>query len=120
MGRKHWKIAEQDADTVEKLTRELSVSPIIARLLINRGLSDAVEAEKFLRKENGRLYDPFLLKDMERAVVRLSHAIETGEFIAIYGDYDVDGVTSVSILYQYLKKRGAKITYYIPNRIGEG
>ncbi len=120
MGRKHWKIAEQDADTVEKLTRELSVSPIIARLLINRGLSDAAEAEKFLRKENGRLYDPFLLKDMERAVVRLSHAIETGEFIAIYGDYDVDGVTSVSILYQYLKKRGAKITYYIPNRIGEG
>lgn len=58
MGRKHWKIAEQDAGTVEKLIGELSISPIVARLLINRGLSDTEEAERFLRKENGRLYDP--------------------------------------------------------------
>ncbi len=120
MSRKHWKIAEQDAGAVEFLTRELDVSPILARLLINRGLSDIYEAEKFLRKENGKLYDPFLMKDMDRAVARLTHALEAGESIAIYGDYDVDGVTSVSILYQYLKERGAEVVYYIPNRVGEG
>ncbi len=91
-----------------------------ATLLWNRGYTTAEEAEQFLKKETVMFHDPFLMPGMDIACERIEAAIDRGEKIVIYGDYDVDGVTSVSILCLYLRARGAKVDYYIPNRIGEG
>lgn len=98
----------------------LGISPVTAVLLKNRGFDTPETAKKFIEKDNFRFYDPFTMKDMDSAVARIGTALERGDKIVIYGDYDVDGVTSVSTLYLYLKKQGADISYYIPNRIGEG
>ncbi len=100
--------------------RELGVSDIFAVLLRNRGYSTAEEAERFLRFETEDFHDPFLLNDIELAVGRILRAVDTNEKICIYGDYDVDGVTSVSLLYLYLTSLGADVTIKIPKRDGEG
>ena len=97
-----------------------NISEIVASLLYNRGHRSAEEASKFLNFGDAVMYSPFLLKDVEKAVERIRLAIENNERIAIYGDYDVDGVTSVTMLYLYLKNLGAQVSYYIPNRVGEG
>ncbi|MBR0302659.1 MAG: single-stranded-DNA-specific exonuclease RecJ [Clostridia bacterium] len=107
-------------ERVELLSRELGLSPISCQLLINRGYDTTEGAKEFLMKSSELLHDPFLLKDIDRASDRIIAALEGGERIVIYGDYDVDGVTSVSILYLYLKSRGANISYYIPTRLGLG
>jgi len=91
-----------------------------AQLLLGRGCRNAEDARRFLHQEAEHLHDPFLMKDMEKAVERILSALRNGEKIVIYGDYDVDGVTSVSILYLYLKEKGADVSYYIPSRNGEG
>lgn len=104
----------------DELCRELNISPIIARLLCNRGYATPEAANRFLKNEESILHDPFLLKDIEPAVDRIEQAIEAKEKIVIYGDYDVDGVTSVSAMWQYLSSRGADVWYYIPSRSGEG
>ena len=123
--RKQWNIqyAQNDpaADTaVEKIARELRISQIAAKLLWLRGYRTAEEALRFLHLEDTVPHDPFEMKDMDRAVARVEQALERGERIAVYGDYDVDGVTSVSLLYLYLSERGADIGYYIPSRSKEG
>ncbi len=102
------------------LARDLGISPLTARLLINRGYTTAAEAELFLGNDERVWHDPMLMADMAPAVARTLRAIEHRESIVIYGDYDVDGVTSVTSLYLYLKGLGAPVTCYIPNRIGEG
>ena len=104
----------------ESISRELGLSPIMARLLYHRGYRSPFEARSFLRLENEMLGDPFGLKDMEPAVERILLAIRASEPITVYGDYDVDGVTSVCTLLLYLRSHGATVDYYIPNRIGEG
>ena len=115
-----WNVLTQDVGQVNRLCKELSVPAVCARLLINRGYSIPADAANFLNKSDAMLYDPFLLADMKKAIERIEHALEKQEKITIYGDYDVDGVTSVSILYMYLSGRGADIDYYIPTRDNEG
>ena len=106
--------------TIQKIAESLGVSTILARLLYSRGYRTPEEARRFIRMESELLCDPFLLADIEPAIARIRRAIEERERIVIYGDYDVDGVTAVSTLYLYLTSHGADVTYYIPNRAGEG
>lgn len=120
---KLWCLREQCAPDEEALTalaKETGVSPLVARLLLCRGFSDAAAIRRFLRLEDTSFHSPFLLRDMDKAVARVRAALERGERIAIYGDYDVDGVTSVSLVYLYLTGLGADVIYYIPSRSGEG
>ncbi len=109
-----------DPSVAEALAAALHISPLTARLLYNRGYTDAARAELFLQNDERVWHDPYLMADMEPAVMRTLDAVENGEPIVIYGDYDVDGVTSVTSLYLYLTSVGAKVTNYIPNRLGEG
>lgn len=112
--------AAPDAAEIAALARETGLSPICARLLYCRGHRTREAVERFLRCEDTMFHSPFLLRDVEKAVARIRRAVETREKIVIYGDYDVDGVTSVSLLYLYLEKQGADVGYYIPSRAQEG
>ncbi len=120
MQQKIWQMKEQAAETVEDLCAALSLLPVTARLLINRGYASAGLADAFLRKETGHFYDPFLMKDMGAAADRILRAVARDEKITIYGDYDVDGVTATTIVYQYLASRGANVHFFIPGRIEDG
>ncbi len=111
--------AEQDA-AVDAMAAEMGISRMFAVLLYNRGYHTTAEAERFLRYEESDFHDPYRMADMERAVERILTAVADKEKICIYGDYDVDGVTSVSMFYLYLKKLGADVSYRIPKREGEG
>ncbi len=108
------------AATVKEMAEELGLHAVTAQLLYNRGCRNASQAKAFLSMESEMFGDPFSMQDMEKAVVRMRRAVEQGEHITIFGDYDVDGVTSVCVLYLYLKSKGAHVDYYIPNREGEG
>ncbi len=110
----------ESAGKIKQIANDLDINEIVARLLYNRGYCDSKNAERFLRMKNEMLCDPFTMRDMDLAVKRVEIAIKNGEKITVYGDYDVDGVTSVCTLYLYLKSRGANVDYYIPNRTGEG
>ena len=118
--RSKWVIKTQDPELVSALADSLKISPVCARLLINRGYTDPISAQAFLEKTDSELYDPYLLCDMDKAVRRTEEALKYGEKITIYGDYDVDGVTSVSIMYMYLHEHGASVDSYIPARENEG
>ena len=111
---------EDAKSSVASISRTLGVNPIIAKLLYNRGYQDPISATSFVRMENEMLRNPFDMADMMKGVERIKKAIDTKEKITVYGDYDVDGVTSVCTLYLYLKSLGADVEYYIPNRSGEG
>ena len=121
--KKEWNIkcgcAEHSAE-IKRIADELGIKTLTARLLYNRGYTDSSKAKSFINNENICFHDSFLLADMDKAVDRILSALENNEKIVIYGDYDVDGVTSVSILYLYLKEKGADVGYYIPSRTGEG
>ena len=108
-----------DSATAE-MARNLKINTILARLLYNRGYKTTHSASSFLKMENEMLRNPFDMKDVDKGVARIKKAIDNGEKITVYGDYDVDGVTSVCTLYLYLKEQGADIDYYIPNRAGDG
>ncbi len=118
--RNRWLVCEQEENNVSLLAKELNTSPLCAKLLINRGYTEPNAAKAFMTKSDSFLYNPYLLKDIRPAIARIRRAIEEEEKITIYGDYDVDGVTSVSILYMYLKEHGADVDYYIPTRESEG
>jgi single-stranded-DNA-specific exonuclease len=105
---------------VATISRALGINPIIAKLLYNRGYQDPKSATSFIRMENEMLRNPFDMADMMKGVQRIKKALDQKEKITVYGDYDVDGVTSVCTLYLYLKSLGANVEYYIPNRSGEG
>lgn len=107
-------------ERVRALASELGVSTVTAGLLLSRGYDDTEKCVSFIMKRCEMLHDPFFMKDIKKGADKLLSAVENGENIVIYGDYDVDGVTSVSILYLYLKKLGATVSYYIPDRTGEG
>lgn len=111
---------EQARKAVSSIAKLNNISEISASLLYNRGFHTAEDASRFLNFNDVVMHSPLLLKDVEKAVARISEALENNERIAIFGDYDVDGVTSVTMLYLYLHNLGADIGYYIPNRIGEG
>ncbi|MEO0570691.1 MAG: single-stranded-DNA-specific exonuclease RecJ [Bacteroidota bacterium] len=105
---------------LERLSRELKVEPLIAHLLLQRGITDYKEAKFFFRPQLTDLYDPFLMKDMDKAVVRIERAIANQENILIFGDYDVDGTTAVALVSSYLEKSYPNIATYIPDRYSEG
>ncbi len=111
---------KNDAERVAPLCRELGISPVTAVLLWNRGFTDVASARAFLSADESTLHDPFTMADMSKAADRIERAIANGESIVIYGDYDVDGVTSVAVLYLYLASRGVDVSYHIPCRNGEG
>ncbi len=108
------------SQTVLDFAAAAGIPPVTALLLLNRGMDTPEAARSFLTQSDAAFHDPFLIPDMEKAVDRLERAIARQEKVVIYGDYDVDGVTSVSVLSLYLKKRGLAAGYYIPDRSGEG
>ena len=105
---------------IEHLQNELKVDAIVAQLLLQRGIETYEDAKKFFRPSLQDLHDPFLMKDMDKAVSRIEAAISSGENILVYGDYDVDGTTSVALMSSYLKTRTENIATYIPDRYEEG
>lgn len=107
-------------ENVAKLSSEINISPVLASILVQRNISDFETAKAFFRPSIESLHDPFLMEDMDLAVERLNQAIHHGENILIYGDYDVDGTTSVALVYSFLKKIYSNIYYYIPDRYKEG
>lgn len=120
MNNREWLVRETDKAVCERISAECRLLPLTAKILYNRGLTEKDEIDAFLDKDAMSLYDPFLLKDMDKAVARINEAIENKQRICIYGDYDVDGVTSTVMLYLYLCSRGVECEYFIPERISEG
>jgi single-stranded-DNA-specific exonuclease len=117
---KRWNILKADPATVAALQEQLKISPILCELLVQRGIVDFDAAKKFFRPQIEHLHSPWLMKDMKKAVERIHTAFEKEEKILVYGDYDVDGTTSVATLYQFLKDLSPNIDYYIPHRYKEG
>jgi single-stranded-DNA-specific exonuclease len=109
-----------DEKVISQLADQLNITSIIAELLINRGISTYEDAESFFRPRIEHLHDPFLMKDMELAIDRIEFAIANNQKILIYGDYDVDGTTSVALVYSFFKNRYEHLAYYIPDRYKEG
>ncbi len=119
MKKRQWVIEPWD-DRGEQLAKSLKVSPLLAQVLINRGITDSEEASVFLRPKLTELIDPSLMPGIEAAIQRIKQAITNREKITVYGDYDVDGISGVAILWQVLTMLGADVDYYIPHRIDEG
>lgn len=117
---KVYSLYKENYSEVDVLCKELNISPITAKVLINRGFKNVEEGKEFLNTDINNLIDPFLLKDMEQAVKRIVKAIDLGEKICIYGDYDADGVTSTSTILLFLENIDANYFYYLPNRLEEG
>ena len=116
-----WELKKQgDPNEIKHLSAALNVNMTLARLLVQRGITTFNEAKAFFRPRLSDLLDPFLMKDMDKAVARLELAISNQEKVLVYGDYDVDGTTSVALMYSFLKPRLKHIEYYIPDRYSEG
>lgn len=109
-----------DIESVERLSKELNINKKLVSLLFSRGVTTFDEAKQFFRPKLEHLHDPFLMKDMDKAVDRVLLAVEKGEKIMVYGDYDVDGTTAVSLLYTFLKFFYKNVEFYIPDRYNEG
>ena len=120
---KKWVLKGETEETRAKakdIQREFGLEWASANILAVRGYDTKEKVQDFLGKGNAFMYNPFLMKDMDKAVSRILSAVQIGEGITVYGDYDVDGVSAVSVLYLYLKSIGASVNYYIPSRAGEG
>lgn len=117
---KRWSIEPDHSQEEVQLAAELKVSPIVAKLLINRGLGDPHKARQFLAADMESLLSPWDLKGMREAVACVTKIMEEGGSIVVYGDYDVDGITATSVVYRFLKRCGASVSYYIPERQSEG
>lgn len=112
--------APPDSNSTQKLSNELNIPAVASRILVSRGLTSSIEAERFLKPSLSDLFDPFLLSNMDKAVERVIGALKKSEQIMIYGDYDVDGITSTAIMFLVLNRLGANVSYYLPNRLVEG
>ena len=119
---KRWVVKSQgDAKAVAELSTGLGISPVLANLLVQRGIDTLDKAERFFNPRLEELHDPFLMKDMERAVERIERAVKNNEKIMVYGDYDVDGTTAVALVYTFLRRLGHdNLRFYIPDRYNEG
>jgi single-stranded-DNA-specific exonuclease len=115
-----WVEKQLDRELAKKLSDELSISTMIANLLVSRGITTLSEAQTFINIENNDFYDPFLLHDMDKTIDRIKQAIDHGEKILVFGDYDADGVSSTTVLILALRKMNAIADFYIPNRFTEG
>lgn len=117
---KRWNILNADIQKVNALKEALKIHPILCELLVQRGIDTFDAAKKFFRPSLSDLHDPWLMKDMKTAVDRIAEAISASQKILVFGDYDVDGTTSVATLYQFLKQLSINVDYYIPHRYKEG
>ncbi|MDD4198368.1 MAG: single-stranded-DNA-specific exonuclease RecJ [Paludibacter sp.] len=113
-------LTKEQTDIQKDLSKELNISPILSKLLVQRDIHTFEDARRFFRPDLANLHDPFLMADMDKAVGRLTEAIQDNEKILIYGDYDVDGTTSVSLVYKFIKKFYSNVDFYIPDRYLEG
>ena len=117
---KKWEYYEVNEEKINEISKKFNISKLLAKILINRDVVDDEAINVFLNPTRDDFYDPFLMPDMEKAVERIIKAINTKEKVMIYGDYDVDGITSITVLKKYLSERGLETGYYIPNRLEEG
>jgi single-stranded-DNA-specific exonuclease len=119
---KRWNILKADEEKVEALQRSLTISKVLCKILVQRGIDTFNKAKNYFRPQLSHLHDPFLMKDMDKAVDRILSAIKENEKILVFGDYDVDGTTSVACMYRFLKKKlqPQNIEFYIPHRYREG
>lgn len=115
-----WIVKEVEKSIVENLKQNLNLGAVFCTILASRGVSDAKDAENFLQPKWQHLHNPYLFYEMKEAISRIKRAVQNQEKIFLYGDYDVDGVTSTSLLYQCLKLLKANVEYYIPDRLKEG
>ncbi len=116
----HWRIHEPREDIRNRLVEELGIHPVIAQILINRDIHTADDARRYLSPSLKDLHNPFLMKDMKTGVDRVIRSIEQGEKVAVFGDYDIDGITSVAILFKFLSQIHERTIHYIPDRVDEG
>lgn len=118
---KKWELCEENEELIEKVSRENNISELISTILVNRNVIDKDDVKVFLNPKRNDFHDPFMMPDMKEAVDRIEKSIKNNEKIIIYGDYDVDGVTSITILKKFLMDRGmTNVGYYIPKRLEEG
>lgn len=117
---KKWELYDTNYELVKKIQKENNISEILATILVNRNIIDNDEIKVFLNPTRNDFHDPYLMPDMEKAVQRIMQAIDKNEKVMIYGDYDVDGITSITVLTRFLKERGLDVSSYIPNRLDEG
>ena len=117
---KRWTILNADEVKVKSIQTFLKIHPAVCKILVQRGIETYEEAKKYFRPTLQELHDPFLMKDMDKAVTRIIEAVNTNEKILVYGDYDVDGTTAVSSMYRFLKKFYSNLDFYIPHRYREG
>lgn len=117
---KRWTVRRTDENKAIALAQELQVKPLYGRLLVQKGIETFHDAKDFFRPSLSNLHDPFVMKDMDKAVQRIDEAIHNGEKILIYGDYDVDGTSAVALLYSFLHNRYDQVDFYVPDRYLEG
>ena len=118
--KKKWQYYEQNKELVKQISEKHNISTLLAQILINRNIVDDSQIDIFLQPKRNDFHDPFLMLDMEKATDRIMQAIKNKEKTIIYGDYDVDGITSITVLKKFLQERGLETDYYIPNRLEEG
>ncbi|MBP1721642.1 MAG: recJ, partial [Deltaproteobacteria bacterium] len=117
---KQWHILPPVEAVPQRLAAQLGISPLLGQLLARRNITTPEAADGFLSPKLSNLHSPFLMKDMEKAVERIRRALQGREPIMIYGDYDVDGISGTSLLYLFLARLGANVSFHIPDRITEG
>ena len=117
---KRWRILNSNNEKTDTLFKDLKIHPALCNILVQRGIDTYEKAKGFFRPQLSDLHDPFLMKDMDKAVDRVLSAFSSGEKILVFGDYDVDGTTSVACMYQFLKKHHPHTDFYIPHRYREG
>ena len=114
---KVWSVKKYDKEKINELVMKYNISEMLAKLILAREIEDV---DMFLNGTLEDLKDPYKMKDMEKFVERINKAKENNEKICIYGDYDVDGITSITVMYKFLKKLGLNVIYYLPDRLMEG
>ena len=117
---KKWQICQTDREKVEQIKSNYQINELLATILVNRNIVQKEDIRLFLNPTRQDFYDPFLITDMEIAIQRIIKAINNKQKVTIYGDYDVDGITSITVLKSFLKDLGLETSIYIPNRLEEG
>ncbi|MGN1271039.1 MAG: DHH family phosphoesterase [Clostridia bacterium] len=117
---KKWEFYEENDEKIIDIAKKHNISELLTKILVNRGITEDKKIDTFLNPTRNDFYDPYLMPDMEKAVERIIKAINSQEKVMIYGDYDVDGITSITVLKKFLEERGLQTGHYIPNRLEEG
>ena len=118
--KKKWEYYNTDIENIEKISQKFKISKLLSTILVNRQITDEKEIEIFLNPTRNNFHNPFLMPDIEKGVGRILKAIENKEKVIIYGDYDVDGITSTTVLKSFLEEQNLEVSKYIPNRLDEG